>query len=615
MRKIKQTEPSSRTDRGERVVSDRESCAHCSPSKRVPPFLEEKTENSITEDIDRKLHAFISNHFYMSPPSIANTTFDWFVNLYFSPGRQSDLVANAIENATKLLDYHYCVLCNLKPEPCTIPLPQDRRFDAPEWNSWPFNVYQQTFLLTQDWWNEATSNVRGVTQHHKEVLPFLTRQVLDAYSPLNFPWTNPVVINATNKMNGENFLHGLQNYKEDLERYLMKKPPLGAEQFKVGVNLATTKGEVIYQNRLIELIQYSPETSDVYAEPILIVPAWIMKYYILDLSPQNSLVKYLVEQGHTVFMISWKNPDANDAALGLEDYLDLGIMASLNAVSKIIPEQKINAAGYCLGGTLLAIAAAKLARQKTPLLNTVTLFASQIDFEEAGELLFFVDEAQLTYLEDMMSEKGYLEASKMAGTFYMLRSYDLVWSKAVEYYQLGNRDEMIDLMAWNADTTRMPYKMHSQYLRSLFLNNDLSGGRFTVNSIPVSLEDIKLPLFAVSTIKDHVSPWESVYKIHLFTDTDVTFVLTSGGHNAGIVSEPGHPHRTFQIQTHKRDEIHLSHDEWREKAPMHEGSWWPSWHTWLSEKSKGKTKPPSMGNTKKGLKPLRNAPGEYVLMK
>ncbi len=600
-------------DKGDDLGS--QSCAYCSHSKRLLPSDIDILSKEDPELFDRQLHSIIENIFNCAPPSIANTVFDWFVNLAFSPGKQTKLLREAIKKSLDLGNYQLGICCNLNPEPCTTPLPQDRRFEDEGWKHWPYNIYQQSFLLTQDWWTEATRSVRGVSQHHSELFPFLVRQYLDAFSPLNFPWTNPVVIKSTQQEMGENYIRGAQNFIEDVTRFINGEPPVGAEKYQVGVNIATTKGKVIYQNRLIELIQYSPVTETAYKDPILIVPAWIMKYYILDLSPQNSLVRYLIEQGHTVFIISWKNPESDDANLGLEDYLNMGIMESLDVISKLVPDQKINAAGYCLGGTLLAIAAAKLARDKDERLRTVTLFAAQVDFEEAGELLFFIDEVQLAYLEDTMSQKGYLEASRMAGTFYMLRSYDLIWSRIVEEYLLGKREEMIDLMAWNADATRMPYKMQSEYLRLLFLNNDLSAGRFEIDSEPITLADINVPLFVVSTQKDHVSPWESVYKIHLFVDTDITFVLTSGGHNAGIVSEPGHPHRNFQIMTHKKDETHLSHEEWGEKAEQHEGSWWPSWHEWLIKGSGKKSKPPAMGNAKLALNPLRDAPGKYVLMR
>ena len=387
------------------------------------------------------------------------------------------------------------------------------------------------------------------------------------------------------------------------------------EKFQVGKNLAITPGKVIYQNDLIELIQYSPTTEDVYAEPVLIIPAWIMKYYILDLSSHNSLVKYLLNKNHTVFMISWKNPGSADRNLDFEDYLNLGIMDALNVISAIVPHEKVQAVGYCLGGTLLTIAAAAMARDGDDRLKSITLFAAQVDYEDAGELLLFIDESQITFLEDVMWDHGYLDSSRLAGTFDMLRSYDLVWSRGIEKYLLGKRYQFTDLMAWNADATRLPYKMHSEYLRKLFLHNTLSNGKFTVKGSPIVLNNIKAPIFSVATQKDHISPWKSVFKLHLFTDTEITFLLTTGGHNAGIVSEPNHPRRSYQVSVHKREDRHVFPEEWQADTPSHEGSWWPVWEEWLAAHSGELGRPPSMGQPQKGYKILRDAPGLYVMGK
>jgi polyhydroxyalkanoate synthase len=387
---------------------------------------------------------------------------------------------------------------------------------------------------------------------------------------------------------------------------------VGSEKFEVGKNIAITPGKVVFQNQLIELIQYSPMTSEVYAEPLLIIPAWIMKYYLMDLSPENSLVKYLVSKGHTVFMISWKNPESKDQDHGFDSYLKLGIMDAIEAVSTIIPKQKIHAVGYCLGGTLLSIAAARMARLRDLRLKTLTTFAAQVDFEEAGEIQYFVDESQLHFLDDIMSEKGYLDAKRISGTFYMLRSKDLIWSQMIKTYLMGERQEITDLMAWNADSTRLPRKMLSEYLTKLYLNDDLVSGRFKALGQPISLKDISTPVFAVSTEKDHIAPWQSVYKIHLFIESEITFVLTSGGHNGGIISEPGHHKRHYHIATHKETDFHLTPQEWQEITPSRSGSWWPAWRKWLVDHSTHKISPPPMGC--KGYKPLRDAPGEYVLI-
>jgi polyhydroxyalkanoate synthase len=381
----------------------------------------------------------------------------------------------------------------------------------------------------------------------------------------------------------------------------------------VGKNLAITPGRVVYRNRLIELIQYDSTTPEVQAEPVLFVPAWIMKYYILDLSPQNSIVKYLVDQGHTVFMISWKNPQSEDHDLGMEEYLRLGIGAAIDAVSTIVPGYKVHAVGYCLGGTLLAIVAAAMGRDGDDRLQSITLFAAQTDFSQAGELMLFIDESQLTFLEDIMWDKGYLDTTQMAGAFQLLRSNDLFWSRLVREYLLGERTPMIDLMAWNADATRMPYKMHKEYLRRLFLHNALANGQYLVDERPVALSDIHVPIFAVATEQDHVAPWRSVYKLHLQADTTLTFVLTNGGHNAGVVSEPSHPHRHYRIATKTEAQHYLDPETWLEHTAVKEGSWWPEWQRWLTEHSSARVPPPPLGNTGKGYVPLEKAPGTYVL--
>jgi polyhydroxyalkanoate synthase len=338
-----------------------------------------------------------------------------------------------------------------------------------------------------------------------------------------------------------------------------------------------------------------------------------MKYYILDLSPHNSLVRQLLAQGFTVFMISWKNPGRDDRDLGMEQYHALGPMAALEVIGRIMPDRRVHAVGYCLGGTLLAIAAAVLARGRDVTLATITLLAAQVDFTEPGELGLFIGEGQVAFLEDIMWEQGYLDASQMAGTFQLLRSNDLIWSRIAHDYLLGRRQRAFDLMAWNADTTRMPYRMHSEYLRKLFIDNDLAEGRYQVDGRPIALSDIRAPIFGVGTETDHVAPWRSVYKLNLLMDTDVTFLLTSGGHNAGVVSEPGRPNRHYRVATRNERDRYTDPETWLRQTPPQEGSWWPAWMEWLLARSGAPTEPPPMGAPERGVSVLGEAPGSYVL--
>ncbi|HTS55329.1 MAG TPA: alpha/beta fold hydrolase, partial [Burkholderiales bacterium] len=532
-------------------------------------------------------------------------------HLALSPGKGQLLLEKAVRKAARLASYAARGAVDPAYPACIEPLPQDHRFRSEAWRRWPFTVIYQAFLLNQQWWHNATTGIGGVSKHHEQVVSFVARQLLDTVSPVNFIATNPEVLETTVRDGGQNLVRGALNFLEDWERTVGGKLPVGAERFRPGEQVAVTTGQVVYRNRLIELIQYAPTTDRVHAEPILIVPAWIMKYYILDLSPANSLVRYLVERGHTVFLISWHNPGVEDRDLGMDDYLRRGVLDALKAVQAIVPEHKVNAVGYCLGGTLLSIAAAFLAREGGTALSSVTLLAAQTDFTEAGELMLFIDNSQLDYLEDIMWEQGYLDTKQMAGAFQLLRSNDLVWSRAVNEYLLGQRPPMTDLMAWNADATRMPYRMHGEYLTQLFLDNDLFEGRYKVDDRPIVLSDIRAPIFAVSTESDHVAPWRSVYKINLFGETDVTFLLTSGGHNAGIVSEPGHTGRHFRLARRVAGERYVDPDTWIDATPAAQGSWWPAWADWLERLSSGRIAPPPMGAP--GYPPLGPAPGMYVL--
>jgi polyhydroxyalkanoate synthase len=582
----------------------------------IDPQWETKQEKA--EAIDRSLQATVGKLTHgISPAALMLAFFDWYFHLLIHPAKQKELIELAHENMIHLANQLVGHLQgDSTGEYSPITSPQDKRFTGKTWQQFPYTFLYESFLMLQNWWHIASTEVRGVNRHHEEVVDFTIRQILDMFSPSNSVLTNPEVLQAANEQHGENFVKGLQNFFDDLRRNLAGEPPAGAENFVVGKNLAITPGKVIYRNSLIELIQYSPTTDKVYAEPVLITPAWIMKYYILDLTPKHSLVKYLVKKGHTVFIISWKNPKKKDRNLGMEDYLNLGIMSALNVISAVVPKRKIHLVGYCLGGTLTAIAAAAMARDNDNRLASMTLLAAQTDFTEPGELGLFIDESQITFLESIMQEKGYLDTHQMAGAFQLLRSNDLIWSRLIHDYLLGVRKPLTDLMAWNADATRMPYKMHSQYLRRLFLRNELAEGKYMVNGKPVALTDISIPIFVVATERDHVSPWHSVFKINLLTTGDITFALTSGGHNVGIVSMPSKTtKRYYRISTLKESDRFIDADSWYKATKPKDGSWWPAFEKWLSAHSGEKTDPPVMGNEKEGYVPLENAPGTYVLAK
>ena len=567
----------------------------------------------VAEGLDRSLNYFISRFTLgISPIGLSEAYFDWLIHLCGSPGKQMALWNEAVGNSVKLLRYLSECACHEWHgiAPCIAPLPNDKRFSGEQWQVFPFNFMHQAFLLNQNWWHSATTGVRGVSGHHARVTEFTMRQVLDVVSPSNYLVTNPEILKKTQVEAGQNLVRGFRNFVEDTELSISGKKPAGLDAFKLGTDLAATPGKIVYRNRLIELIQYEPTTRQVRPEPILFIPAWIMKYYILDLSQTNSLVRHMRNQGFTVFMVSWKNPGAEDRDLGFEDYLKLGIMGAVDVIGKILPNQKIHGAGYCLGGTLLTMAAAAMARNSDGRLQTVSLFAAQTDFTEAGELTLFTSESQIAFLEDMMWEQGYLDAGHMAGAFQMLRSSDLIWSRLIRDYLMGERQPVFDLMAWNADTTRMPYKMHSEYLRKLFLENDLAEGRFNVEDRPVALSDIRQPLFVVGTEADHVSPWRSVFKLNLLADTEVTFLLTSGGHNAGIVSEPGHAGRSYRVSTKLQTDRFVDPETWANNTPVQSGSWWPEWASWLAMRSGKPQSPPRLGLSDSA--PLEDAPGTYV---
>jgi polyhydroxyalkanoate synthase subunit PhaC len=547
----------------------------------------------------------------ISPHAFIEAWSDWALHLSRSPGRQLELVERAATNMARLAA-HAAGLDGDAPPPFA-PKEFDHRFDHPGWQRQPFRSWQQGFLAMQDWWDHATDTLRGLEQADASRTRFMARQTLDTLSPSNFPWTNPEIIEATLRAGGRNLVDGATHATADFVKTVTQRHDPPPEGYRIGVELACTPGEVVFRNDLFELIQYAPATATVRTEPILIVPAWIMKYYILDLSPHNSMVRHLVAQGFTVFMISWVNPGADQAGLALEDYRKRGVMAALDAVGCVMPGRRVHAVGYCLGGTMLAIAAATMARDGDDRLASVTLMAAQIDFLEAGELLLFLDESQVAFLEDMMWDQGFLDRPQMARAFAAIRAEDLIYSRAIRRYFLGKEDLPTDIGVWNTDATRMPAQMHSEYLRGLFLENRLTAGRFAVEGQVIALKDIAAPMFVVATETDHIAPWKSVYKTQLHTVNDLTFVLTKGGHNGGILSEPGHPGRHYRLSHRPAGARYAGPDGWQDTHPPRPGSWWPAWTAWLAGQSGPEIAPPALsGAPERGLPPLCAAPGTYV---
>ncbi len=557
--------------------------------------------------LDRAAHAGVAAlSGGLSPTSVALAFMDWALHMTVAPGRVLELSTDAVLAGA---DMAQGALRTSVARQKRGHVPEDPRFADDAWAAWPFHAYRDGFLRLQQWWESATTDIPGVERHHEDLVRFLARQWLDACSPSNFVATNPVVQRAAWSSGGTSFVAGAMHWLADVRDLVHDRsgdPHDYSSEWLPGKRVAITPGKVIWRSELCELLQYAPTTPTVAKEPILIVPSWIMKYYILDLQPHDSLIRYLVDAGHTVYTISWRNPGAAFRDVGLEAYLEEGLLAALAQV-RDRDAQRVHMVGYCLGGTLLAIAAAALFRDgRGDELKTVTLLAAQTDFTEPGELGLFIDASEL---DALMWRQGYLDGSQMSAAFQLLKARDLIWSRMMSEYLLGRRSQPNDLMAWNADTTRLPYRMHSEYLTSLFLNNDLAEGRYCVGGRPVALSDIEAPMFVVGTERDHVSPWRSVYKLHLLTHNELTFLLTTGGHNAGIVSQPGHPDRYYRCATRAAGEPYRGRQEFLSANEPVDGSWWPTWNAWLRDHSDGEVAGRAI------VDGLEDAPGMYVFEK
>ena len=491
----------------------------------------------------------------------------------------------------------------------------DKRFKDAGWNEAVFDFIKQSYLVTARWIMETVHDIdTELEPKDRQKLEFYTKQFVDALSPSNFVMTNPEVLRATVESNGENLVRGLENLLEDLERgkgkIAIRQTDLDA--FEVGRNLALTPGKVIYQNDLMQLLQYTPTTETVYKQPLLIIPPWINKFYILDLQPKNSFIKWAVAQGYTVFVVSWVNPDERQADKTFEDYMKEGIFAALDAIEKATGERQVSAIGYCIGGTLLTATLSLMAARGDDRIANATFFASQSDFKEAGELTVFIDEPQIEHLEEQMKSRGgYLEGSKMANAFNMLRSNDLIWSFVVNNYLLGKDPFPFDLLYWNSDSTNMPYRMHAFYLRECYLKNNLAEGRMVLGGETLDVGKVKIPVYMQSSKEDHIAPVKSVYRGAKLYGGPVRFMVAGSGHIAGVINHPDA--NKYQHWLSEARKLPPTFEQWFEKATEYPGSWWPDWDKWLSRKSGPKVPARQPGDGK--LAPIEDAPGSYVKMK
>ena len=494
--------------------------------------------------------------------------------------------------------------------PVAEPDPKDKRFADPEWSSNQFfDFLKQTYLVTTKWAQHLVDAAEGLDPHTRQKAEFYLRQVANALSPSNFVLTNPELLRETLNSNAENLVRGMHMLAEDIEAGHgdLKIRQSDASQFEVGRNLALTPGKVIYQNELMQLIQYTPTTETVLKRPLLIVPPWINKFYVLDLTPEKSFIKWCVDQGLTVFVISWVNPDERLAKKSFEEYMREGPLTALDVIDTVTGERKVHAVGYCVGGTLLAITLAYMAAKRDTRVGSATFFAAQVDFTHAGDLLVFVDEEQIEALERGMQKRGYLEGRKMASAFNMLRSNDLIWPYVISNYLKGKTPASFDLLYWNSDATRMPAANHSFYLRNCYLDNKLAKGQMEIAGVKIDLHKIKLPIYNLATREDHIAPAKSVMRGSKLFGGKVRFVLSGSGHIAGVVNPPAkQKYQYWTGDTPKRDDV----DAWMAAATEHAGSWWPDWLEWI-KKIESKAVPAREPGGGK-LTPIEDAPGSYV---
>ncbi len=547
---------------------------------------------------------------YKDELGIARALMDMWAKLLANPGSLAESQMNMWFDYVRLWQSSWLRMLGQSAVPIAAPAQGDNRFRDEEWQSnFLFDYIKQSYLIAARHIHDTVSSVENMPESSKKKVDFFTRQYIDALSPSNFALTNPLVLRETINTGGSNLVRGLNNLLEDLDQGEgnLRIKMTDAKAFKVGINVATTPGKVVFQNELMQLLQYTPSTDTVLKRPLLIVPPWINKFYILDLREKNSFIKWATAQGHTVFVISWVNPDARYAGKTFADYMFEGPLAALDAIEQATGEKKTNIIGYCLGGTLTGATLAYMTAKKDKRIASATFFVSLLDFSIPGELGVFIDEQQIESLERRMNERGYLEGSEMATTFNMLRSNDLIWSFVINNYLLGKEPFPFDLLYWNSDSTRMPAAMHSFYLRNMYLKNLLrEPGGISLGGVPLDLTQVKVPAYFVSTVEDHIAPWKSTYKGAKVLGGPVRFVLGGSGHIAGIVNPPAAQKYGFWVN----DALPDSADEWQAGATMGQGSWWNDWQAWITQLH-GERVPARVPGAGK-LKVLEDAPGSYV---
>jgi polyhydroxyalkanoate synthase len=538
-------------------------------------------------------------------PSFIRAFTDYFIHIAFSPGtalRLNNDYTTFIGNLTKSV---------VSPTPSSVL--EDRRFKNEMWGVWPFSTIRDAYISYEDFTSKAANNIRGMDSHNVNLLHFALQQITETLNPLNIPATNPNVIQRTIEKGGLNLIEGfgklVQNLIENNGKLDVRHSTHTA--FTVGKNLAVTKGKVVFRNELIELIQYDPKTKDQYKTPMLIIPAIINKYYVMDLREENSMVKYLLDNNHQVFMISWKTADSTMRDFGFKEYLDKGTVRAIEAVRAITGQDKINAAGYCIGAILLLMTAAYIKLDDKKLLNSITLFAGQIDFSDAGVLKAFIDESQISFLQDLMEDKGYLDKEKMAQTFSFLRARDLFYEYALREYVLGEEPAPLDFLFWNDDGTKLPEKVHIELLKDLYLEDQLTEGKFRINQKSLDLREIDEDMYSVATISDHIAPWKNAYRIPHFVSSPMTFVLASSGHIAGVINPPGDNPKSYHFVD---GTLGKGPDFWKESSRKYMGSWWPHWLKWLETKSGEKVPAYKLASSGE-YKPIADAPGTFVFEK